>query len=105
MIGKVVHYTKKKEHRLSLLDQMPLPSPLKRITRSSHTKQWPIDRQCGRLHELQRVLGRHAPQRNEQSKRRRNQHNRRLELGRVEHPLLDVGEHVVAFATHIGTTT
>ena len=48
-----------------------------------------------RLHGLQRLLGRHAPQRHQQRERRRHQHNRHLELGRVEHPLLHESENVV----------
>jgi hypothetical protein len=49
-----------------------------------------------RLHSLQRLPGGHAPQRHQQRERRRHQHNRHLELGRVQHPLVNVGEHVVA---------
>ena len=49
-----------------------------------------------RRHGVQRLLGRHAPQRHQQRERRRHQHNRHLELGRAPHPLPDVGEHVVA---------
>ena len=49
-----------------------------------------------RLHELQRELGGHAPQRHEQRERRRYQHNRGLELGRVAIPLRNVGELIVA---------
>ena len=39
-----------------------------------------------RLHPLQRALAGHAPQRNKQRERRRYQHNRQLELGRVDEP-------------------
>ena len=49
-----------------------------------------------RRHGVQRLTGRHAPQRHQQRERRRHQHNRHLELGRGRCPLLDVGEHVVA---------
>ncbi len=49
-----------------------------------------------RLHLLQRAVGGHAPQRNKQRKRRRDQHNRQLELGRVEQPQLHESVHVVA---------
>ena len=49
-----------------------------------------------RLHGLQRLLGRHAPQRHQQRERRRHQHNRHLELGRVRSPLVDVRENVEA---------
>ncbi len=48
-----------------------------------------------RLHGVQRLLGRHAPQRHQQRERRRHQHNRHLELGRVPRPLVDVGENIV----------
>ena len=47
-----------------------------------------------RLHELQRGLGGHAQQRNEQSKRRRYKHYHQLEFGRVRHPLRNVGVHI-----------
>jgi hypothetical protein len=49
-----------------------------------------------RLHGLQLLLGRHAPQRHQQRERRRHQHNRHLELGRARRPLSNVGEDVVA---------
>ena len=49
-----------------------------------------------RLHGVQRLTGRHAPQRHQQRERRRHQHNRHLELGRVRRPLVDVGKDVVA---------
>jgi hypothetical protein len=49
-----------------------------------------------RLHGLQRLPGRHAPQRHQQRERRRHQHNRPLELGCARRPLRDVAEHIVA---------
>jgi hypothetical protein len=66
--------------------------------RSSRWRRLPLSQP----HELQRELGRHAPQRNEQCERRRYQHNRRLELGRVGVPLRDVGVHVVAYCVTQG---
>ncbi len=49
-----------------------------------------------RLHGVQRLPGGHAPQRHQQRERRRHQHNRHLELGRVPRPHMHVGEDVVA---------
>ena len=52
-----------------------------------------------RTHEPQRGLGGHTPQRNEQSERRRYQHNRQLELGCVIHPLHNAPVCTATFIT------
>ena len=49
-----------------------------------------------RLHLLQNVGASHAPQRNKHRKRRRDQQNHQLELGRVEQPHLHETVHVEA---------
>ena len=55
------------------------------------------------LHEVQRGLGGHAPQRNQQSDRRRYEHNQDLELGREGQPLRHEKVIILTFVTNFWT--